>query len=107
MVLDHSSHVSAIRCSADGKMEVCFEPAAFAHTQETWSAFSELNIITYHIGCGDEYNGQRSFFLAEDIEFDNGEPCVSFNTTSMAHEHAVSSGELSWGTYQLPTRELR
>lgn len=101
VVLDHSSHLSSIQCSANGMMKVCFRTEAFEHVQRTWN-ISMLTIVTYHVGCGDEYNGQRSYFEAQTPRFDVKSSCVLVNATSIDHEHALSSGEITWGTYEHP-----
>ncbi|KAJ4158394.1 uncharacterized protein LMH87_008921 [Akanthomyces muscarius] len=106
VVLDYSSHLTSLQCPASGIMKACFRPEAFEHVQSTWN-ISVLSIVTYHVGCGDEYNGQRSYFVAESLQFDVKSSCVSLNATSIDHEHALSSGEITWGTYEHPEYRKR
>lgn len=100
IVLDHTSQVDSIECN-EGKIKVCFnsERLGFSKAQSTWT-LKRFNLATYHIGCGDETSGLRSYFLAENAEFEPDSGCVQVSASPLAYEDAIESGEIEWGTYR-------
>lgn len=75
VVLDHTSHLQSITCT-DTAIEACFTTKeAFDAVQKTWQ-LPEFNIMTYHVGCGDETNGKHSYFHATGAKFDTGSLCA-------------------------------
>ncbi|KAK3302880.1 uncharacterized protein B0T15DRAFT_559308 [Chaetomium strumarium] len=95
IVLDHSSQLKSIRCK-NGKINICFKSnsTGFVKASNTWT-MKTFNLATYHIGCGDETSGQRSYFLAENPQFDHDSGCVEVAAKPLAHEEAIASGERS------------
>lgn len=65
----------------------------------------QFNLVTYHIGCGDETTGQRSYFLAETPQFNDETGCVDIAAKPIAYEDAIDSGEIIWGTYRDPQQQ--
>ncbi|KAH8887403.1 hypothetical protein GQ53DRAFT_809091 [Thozetella sp. PMI_491] len=69
VVLDQSTHPWSVECPDDGTITVCFPRRAFKHVTKAWD-LPEFYISTFHINCGDEYSGQRSYFHATNPRFD-------------------------------------
>ena len=101
MVLDHSSHVSSLKCNASKIIASFDTQEAFEHVEKEWH-FPQFNLITYHVGCGDEFHGQRSYFLAKNPSFDCDSKTVIVDSKPIDKNDAIQSGELSWGTYKDP-----
>ncbi len=98
--MDHTNQINSIQCN-EGKIKVCFnsEGLGFSKVQSTWT-LKRFNIATYHIGCGDETSGLRSYFLAENADFEPDSGCVRVSASPLAYEDAIESGEIEWGTYR-------
>ncbi|KAJ5918944.1 hypothetical protein N7454_010088 [Penicillium verhagenii] len=80
IVLDHSDHISDVKCSP-GAMRISFASLkAFQTAEASWP--SEFNVITYHRGCGDEIKGKRSHFLATHPVFDQ----AALQVTVLVHD---------------------
>ncbi|KAH8881082.1 hypothetical protein GQ53DRAFT_773647 [Thozetella sp. PMI_491] len=102
VVLDHSSHLTGIQCK-DGNITMYFSQVAFDHAQAAWT-YSEFNLVTYHVGCGDEYSGQRSYFLASAPQFYAPTRRVIVTAVLIESEKALDNAVVSWGTYQNPRK---
>ncbi|KAL7911957.1 hypothetical protein GGI35DRAFT_492031 [Trichoderma velutinum] len=107
VVLDHSNHLREVKCS-HSSIRVCFtSPQAYRVAQGSWH-LDDFNLATYHIGCGDEDSGTRSFYHAtKDVVFDAPTLCVKVAVTRILEQSALDSAELSWGTYQNPDHRKR
>lgn len=106
VVLDHSTQIKSVQCSP-GKIQVCFKSlTAFDQAILSW-ALDDLNLVTYHNGCGDETSGKRTFFHAVRPEFDLTSLCMTTSATSILEEQALESGEIRWGTYLSPSNRRR
>ncbi|KAI1817053.1 hypothetical protein GGS20DRAFT_535201 [Poronia punctata] len=102
IILDHTAHLLSISCGGKS-IDACFTPDAFKEAQKTWTE-QEFNLVTYHVGCGDEATGARSIFLASQPKFDEKTSCVKVSTKHITHEDAMESGEITWGTYKDPEK---
>ncbi|KAI0388747.1 hypothetical protein F5Y17DRAFT_180805 [Xylariaceae sp. FL0594] len=102
IVLDHTDHLLSITCG-DESINACFTPEAFQYAQKTW-AEHEFNLVTYHVGCGDEVTGTRSVFHAKQAKFDAETSCVEVSTKPVTYKDAMESGEITWGTYKDPEK---
>lgn len=89
-------------------MTVCFSsPEAFKKAQTAWN-IPEFNIATFHIGCGDELSGERSYFHAKrPTAINHRTKCLSIPTKRIQHTEALDSGEITWGTYIDPKDRKR
>ena len=106
IVLDHSNYLRDIQCNPRN-IEVCFKsPEAFHEVETSWH-LDDFNLVTYHVGCGDETSGKRTFFRASHPVFNAQTLCAKVPVTMITEEDALDSGELSWGTYQHPDYRKR
>ncbi|KAH8886458.1 hypothetical protein GQ53DRAFT_844965 [Thozetella sp. PMI_491] len=106
VVLDHSTHPLSVDCSADDKITVCFQQPQFDHVQNAWN-IPEFYVITFHVGCGDEYTGRRSYFHATNPRFNPTGRCVTVDARSIEQEDAIQSGEILFGTFRHPEYKTR
>jgi len=97
VVLDHSSHLRNIKCG-NHDLNICFTPEAFLVAHAEW-IYQDFILSTYHVGCGDESGGKRSFFHAKHPLFDVTSGCVRVATVPIAEEEALDKGKITWGTY--------
>ncbi|KAH8896306.1 hypothetical protein GQ53DRAFT_819421 [Thozetella sp. PMI_491] len=103
VVLDQSTHPQSVRCSRD-KIVICFQETAFKHIETAWNR-PEFYLITFHVGCGHEHNGQRSYFHASNPQFDGISRCATIATKLIQQEDAVNSGEIFVGTFLHPNHK--
>lgn len=107
IVLDHSSHIRDVKCS-DRHIEMCFKThQAFETAHESWDSNDGFNLITYHMGCGDQSSEKRSFFYAKQPMFDANSTCVIVAAIPIEEHEALESGRVSWGTYIDPDNRKR
>lgn len=97
VVLDHSSHLRNIKCT-NHHLEICFTPQAFDTVYEAWR-YQDFILSTYHLGCGDETGGKRSFFHATHPVFNATSSCVKVASVPISEEEALNKGKITWGTY--------
>lgn len=97
VVLDHSSHLRSIQCG-DHRLNICFSPQGYDTVEKTWKS-EDFILSTYHVGCGDEMSGKRSFFHAKNPNFDAISHCVEVVAVPMAEEEALNKGKITWGTF--------
>ncbi|KAH8890636.1 hypothetical protein GQ53DRAFT_765831 [Thozetella sp. PMI_491] len=103
VILDHTSGLRSIKCRGNQRIDICLKPEAFRHAQNAWN-ISQFILVTYHIGCGDELSGKRSYFHAEHPQFDTTSACITLATAPIEQEDAVDSGKISWGTFHDPEK---
>ncbi|GKZ17888.1 hypothetical protein AbraIFM66951_006907 [Aspergillus brasiliensis] len=111
VVLEHSSHIKDVVCDGQkNTMQVCFKtPEALQRVQKSWKdeiQSDTFNLVTYHIGCGDQTGDHRSFFRASNPTVDNDE-CVSVSVEPLDERQAIHAGDLSWGTFLHPGHQKR
>jgi hypothetical protein len=107
VVLEHSDHIRSVQCGYKN-ITVCFQnPQAFEAVEDSWATLHELNLVTYHVGCGNEAHGKRSFFHASNLIVDVKSMCVTGSTSSLHETEAFDSGDLKWGTYTSPKERRR
>ncbi|OJJ66930.1 hypothetical protein ASPBRDRAFT_357224 [Aspergillus brasiliensis CBS 101740] len=111
VVLEHSSHIKDVVCDGqENTMQVCFKtPEALQRAQRSWKdeiQSGTFNLVTYHMGCGDQTGDHRSFFRASNPTVDNDE-CVSVSVEPLDERQAIHAGDLSWGTYLHPGHQKR
>lgn len=63
---------------------------------------SELTLLLDSVGCGDEYSGKRSYYQANNPQFDAQSQCVTAMSQQVEQETTLTSGEIAWGTYKDP-----
>lgn len=101
VVLDHIGHVRSVQCN-NSEITIAFKtPEAFEHAERTWN-LHEFHLATYHVGCGDEYSGKRSYFLAKDPRFYIPSKSVTISAVPIEQKHSINAGEITWGTYKHP-----
>ena len=106
MVLDHTSHLRLIECGPK-QIKVWFNRLqAFDHAERHWN-LNEFHLVTYHVGCGNEYNGQRSYYLVKNAKFDPKAKSVTLDAKLIDQEDALVEGRVTWGTYQDPEHHKR
>jgi hypothetical protein len=106
VVLDHSSQLQDIKCS-NRDIETCFKSSkAFEAVKRSWH-LDNFNLVTYHMRCGDETSGKRTFFHAKQPVFNPQTSCVRVAVIPVPEEEALDSGEINWGTYQHPDYRKR
>ncbi|KAJ5086417.1 hypothetical protein NUU61_007724 [Penicillium alfredii] len=89
-------------------MHVCFKtPKAFNVIEHSWGSQENFNLATYHVGCGDESSGKRSFFHASKPSVNSEDMCVVIPVTPIDESEALHSGVMSWGTYTDPNERRR
>lgn len=105
VVLDHSNKIKSVECD-DDTINVCFTSShAMWAVQDAWrddDDVGNMNLVTYHPGCGDETGTKRSFFEASVPFFNPLSSCVAMSITRLQEEDALDSGVVSWGTYLSP-----
>lgn len=109
VVLDHSSHLKTVKCDdKQGNIKVCFDSLeAFQVAQQSWNK-PDFHLNTFHMGCGDQTSGKRTYFHARKPVFmDPQTLCTVVPVTPLKDEDAMDSGELSWGTYKHPNYRKR
>lgn len=108
VVLDHTSHLRAVDCSKPNQIEVCFSnQEAFDAARHSWNA-TDLTVVTFHVGCGDELSGKRSYFNTVGHVVTNQRTlCIAAHTKEVSHDEALESGEIRWGTYEDPENKKR
>lgn len=108
IVLDHSSHVKSVKCKSNGTIQIGFDtPEAFQMVKQSWN-LSDFHLVTFHVGCGDETSGKRSYFHAKKpLSMDSQTLLTVVPISSIKDEDALDSGEISWGTYQHPDHKKR
>jgi hypothetical protein len=99
VVLDHSHHVSTIRCSTHG-LSVCFANAK-AHNEANryWLARDDSPLLfsTHSVGCGKFTDGERSFWKATDVSHSSNGLCLDITASEVQKEDAVDNFELEFG----------
>ena len=68
---------------------------------------THFRLVTYHLGCGDQYNGKRSYFMVENPQFNTQEKSVVLSCTPLEQEEAIESGQIEWGVYEDPSHRTR
>lgn len=106
VVLEHSNHIKSVQCR-DRSILICFQTEKAFETVKSWENLEAFHLITYHVGCGDESSGKRSFFNASQPVLIPSSRCVRLSTRPVEHKDVVESGEVSWGTYISPTEQRR
>ena len=104
VVLEHSNQIESISCQ-DGAITACFKTKQAVQTVlQSWirKDIDTFNLVTYHVGCGDESGARRSFFEATRPVIDLGSSCMTVQTRRVQEQEAIEDGELSWGTYVSP-----
>lgn len=95
-------------CSKPNEIEVCFSnQEAFDAARHSWRA-KDLTIVTFHVGCGDELSGKRSYFnTVGHVLINERTRCIVARTREVSHDEALESGEIRWGTYEDPDNKKR
>ncbi|KAJ5273954.1 hypothetical protein N7478_009079 [Penicillium angulare] len=107
VVLDQSNHIKSVICDTDD-IQVCFKnSSALQAAESSWARDGGFNLATYHVGCGDEGSGKRTFFHVSHTSFNNQTMCAVMTVTEISEEEALESAVLSWGTYTDPTNRKR
>lgn len=106
VVLDQTSEVHSIDCDGKGNIKVCFSIMAFSHVAMKWN-LPDLYLATYHVGCGSQHGGVRTYFSATDIKPDPDTACISMKAKPVKQTEAITSGEIEWGTYEDPKQRKR
>ncbi|KAJ5108768.1 hypothetical protein N7456_005443 [Penicillium angulare] len=107
VVLDQSDHIKSVLCDTND-IQVCFKNSSALQTAESsWGRDGGFNLATYHVGCGDEGSGKRTFFHVSHTSFNNQTMCAVMTVTEISEEEALESAVLSWGTYTDPTNRKR
>lgn len=106
VVLDHSSHLQDVKCS-DKHIDICFKTQkAFETVHESWH-INDFNLVTYHLGCGDQTSGKRSFFHASHPVFNANSTCLRVAADPIGEHEALDSVKLTWGTFKHPDQRKR
>ncbi|XHF99760.1 hypothetical protein AWENTII_003249 [Aspergillus wentii] len=111
VALEHSSHVKDVVCDGKNKtIQVCFKtPEALQRVQTSWKDEIDsdtFNLVTYHMGCGDQTGDHRSFFRASNPTVDD-EECMTVSAEPLNERQAIHAGDLSWGTFLHPEYQKR
>jgi hypothetical protein len=107
VVLDQSDHIKSVTCDMDD-IQVRFKnSSALQVAESSWRGDDGFNLATYHVGCGDEASGKRSFFHVSHTSFNIHTLCAVMTVTEIQEEEALESAVLSWGTYTDPSNRKR
>lgn len=74
---------------------------------DSWIGRDSFNLATYHVGCGDETSGKRTFFHASDLSVYPDTKCAVMAAVPIDEEQALDSGVVTWGTYESPDEKRR
>lgn len=107
-MLDHTGHVERVDCLDNNPTTVCFTSEEFKNVaKEAWKD-GDFNLGTYHVGCGDEISGKRSYFhVAQPPAAHEDSRCLVLAAQSIDDHEAFHSGEIAWGTYMDPAYRKR
>ena len=106
VILDHTSHLKSIKCGSKHITASFSDVIAYEHVLRTWD-LPTFHLVTYHLGCGDEYEGVRSFYKVTKPTFNPLSMSVTLNAKLIEKEQAMDSGVVEWGTYTDPLHRAR
>ncbi|KJZ80482.1 hypothetical protein HIM_00332 [Hirsutella minnesotensis 3608] len=99
--LDHTDHLSQVKYE-DGRLTMSFSlEEAYQLASDHWR--SGLILITYTEGCGDYDKGERCYFHASDLSFDDDRSIVTAKGESRHPDEVSSAGETEWGIWSPTT----
>ena len=101
IVLDHSHYVQDVRMSGTGDLAISFnDKNAYDHCHREWAVDGGLIFVTHTPGCGGYDDGERCYFMAEDLEWDHENSMVKASGDALNLSDAVHKYKLSFGVIQ-------
>lgn len=102
VILDHSAHISSVKCSAAGLTVRFRNTAAEKHAMAEWHLSRHpLVVSTHHAGCGAYSKGVRSFWSVSAVKFD-GERSAFLSASEVPLEEAIQDFDLEFSQSSQP-----
>ncbi|CAO2651386.1 Nn.00g039560.m01.CDS01 [Neocucurbitaria sp. VM-36] len=101
IVLDYANAASTVKIVRGGDLVIGFsELQAFLRSLTSWQTLKEIVFVTFTPGCGDYEEGERCYFLADKLYFDQ----VSLTVRAVGKPRDVRDLaeyiDVSWGSYK-------
>ena len=100
VVLSHSSWVGQVSCAANDKVVVPFTSnKAYKFVKLVWKANSDFLLVTHTHGCSSEVHNseERTFWVANGLQFNDAKRTVTVNAKQVAIEEAIDEIEITYG----------
>lgn len=100
VILDHSSHISTVKCSGEG-LDICFAGGfRLGDISDLWELTEDSPLIfsSFVPGCGQSDVGIRSYWRATGVSLSPNGQCVRVAAAEVPIDEAMSETEIEWGS---------
>lgn len=100
VVLDYANAANSIKVVRGGDLVIAFSTfEAFLQSVESWKVLTEVVFVTFTPGCGDYDDGERCYFLANQLNFDQTSLSVRATGKARNIRDLAEYIDVSWGSY--------
>lgn len=101
VVLDYANAANMVKIARGGDLIIGFSDLqAFLRSLKSWQNLKEIVFITFTEGCGDYSDGERCYFLAQQLIFDQGSLTIRAIGNPKDVRDLAESIDVSWGSYK-------
>jgi hypothetical protein len=102
VILDHSAHISSVKCEVAGLAVRFRNTAAEKHAMTQWHpGHHSLVVSTHNVGCGAYNKGVRSFWSVSAVKFD-GKHSAFLTASEVPLEEAIQDFDLEFSHSSQP-----
>ncbi|KAI8940370.1 hypothetical protein NX059_004063 [Plenodomus lindquistii] len=101
VVLDYANAANTVKIARGGDLIIGFSDLqAFLRSVSSWDDLDEIVFVTYTEGCGDYADGERCYFLASKLYFDQASLTVRAVGKPRDVRDLAEDINVSWGSYK-------
>lgn len=101
VVLDYANAANTVKIARGGDLIIGFSDLqAFLRSLSSWKSLKEIVFVTFTEGCGDYADGERCYFLAEQLYFDQDSLMVRAVGKPRDVRDLAEHINVSWGSYK-------
>ncbi len=100
VVLDYANAAQDVIMAQGGDLVISFSDLqAFSRSANSWNTLTQIIFVTFTPGCGDYVDGERCYFLADQLTFDQETLSVRAAGSARDVRDLTDTIHVSWGSY--------
>jgi hypothetical protein len=101
VVLDYANLATTVKVARGGDLVIGFSDLiAFLRSMTSWQSLKEIVFVTFTEGCGDYADGERCYFLANKLYFDQDSLTIRAVGKPRDVRDISEHINVSWGSYK-------